>query len=124
MMKRLLLFMLLVSSVSITFTAKADKVKVMLDFRHFYAPEQGNYIETMMHFGGYSMKYRKNEKGILQGKLEITQIFRIGDSIVNYKKYEILTPEVRDSIYSDFFMLKNIELCINYSAKPHPERVS
>jgi GWxTD domain-containing protein len=95
---------------SITFSAKAEKVKVMLDFRHFYAPEQGNYIETMMHFGGYSMKYRKNEDGILQGKLFITQIFRLGDSIVSYKKYEILTPEVKDSVYSDFYDIQRFPL--------------
>ena len=109
-MKKLSLIILLFTLVSIPFSSKAEKIKVMLDFRHFYNPEQGNYIETMMHFGGYSMKYEKNSQGNLQGKLLVTQVFRKGDSVINFKKYEILTPEVSDSVYSDFYDIQRFQL--------------
>ena len=108
-MKRLLAILLFGICLMPLFS-HAEKIKVTLDFRHFYNPEQGNYLETMMHFGGYSMKYKENASGVLQGKLNITQVFRIGDSVVAFKKYEVLTPEVEDSVYSDFYDIQRFQL--------------
>lgn len=108
-MKKLLAIIFL-SVCMIPFLSHADKIRVTLDFRHFYNPQQGNYLETMMQFGGYSMQYRENANGKLQGKLNITQVFRIGDSVVAFKKYEVLTPEVSDSVYSDFYDIQRFQL--------------
>jgi len=51
--------------------------------------------------------FKKNEKNTYQGKLKITMLFKQGDLIKNFKKYELLSPEVSDSTKINVILLIN-----------------
>ena len=65
-MKKLLL--LLIFCVSLLNVAKAD-VQALFNYKQFYTPYGGTYVETYLSFIASSVKYKPNEKGILQANL-------------------------------------------------------
>ncbi|MBN4072096.1 GWxTD domain-containing protein [Flavobacteriales bacterium AH-315-E23] len=58
----------------------------------FLHPEGGPYVETYLAINGNSVIYKKNEKGELQGKVEVTVIYLQKDSIKYFDKYEVRSP--------------------------------
>jgi GWxTD domain-containing protein len=82
-------------------SVKAD-VQAIFNYKQFYTPYGGTYIETYLSFIASSVKYKPNEKGILQSNLLVTQIVKQGQEIIDFKKYEILGPELSDSIAVGF----------------------
>ena len=71
------------------------------DYKNFYSPQTGNYVETYLNIIGYSAEYKANEKGNLQAKIQITQIFKQNDKVVTFKKYNLSGPESMDSVAED-----------------------
>jgi len=86
------------------------KPQVCLDYKTYYTPENKPYIETILQFISPSLKFVANENGNLVSFVEITQIFKIGDSVIFIDKYLINSPEMKDSTIEDYFDLKRYQL--------------
>lgn len=86
------------------------KPQVYFDYKIYYTPTQNPYIETLLQFSSGSLKYLSNENGALVSAVEITQIFKLGDSIVLADKYIVNSPEMADSTVEDYFDVKRFQL--------------
>jgi len=96
-MRHLLIYIFLVFS-SLSFAIP----QAFFNYKIFYTPDQKPYIVTSLQFSGGTYKYRSTGEG-LQANVEITQIFRSGDSIVFFDKYLLSSPLMLDSIVEDFY---------------------
>lgn len=97
-----LLLLLTLSSVSDVF---AKKLNAIFSYATFYTHNDGPYIETYLLVDGKSVQYTANTQGKFQGVIEVTMIFKRNDSIINFKKYELLSPETQDTSIIDFNFL-------------------
>lgn len=79
-------------------SAFAGNLKAYFTYCTFYSPEDGPYIETYLSVMGGSAIYEKTAQNTFQGKIEITLIFKQGDEIKTFKKYNLLSPEITDSL--------------------------
>lgn len=82
-----------------------EYVHAQLFYSKFYSPSEGPYFETYLSVVGSSVVFTKNESGKFQGTIEITMIFTKDSLVVNYDKYELLSPEVTDTANIDFNFL-------------------
>ena len=73
------------------------QLKAYLTYSAFFSPENGPYLETYLSVIGNSVKYKKNQSGNFVGSIEITMLFRLGEEIKNFKKYNLSSPEISDS---------------------------
>jgi len=89
------------------------KPQVYLDYKTYYTPDNKPYIETLLQFVSPSLKFLANKNGDLVSSLEITQIFKIGDSVVFIDKYLVTSPEMKDSTIEDYFDIKRYQLNAN-----------
>jgi GWxTD domain-containing protein len=86
------------------------KPQVYFDYKVYFTPMKISYVETLLQFSSVSLKYLANENGNLESSLEVTQIFKIGDSIVLADKYIINSPEMIDSTIEDYYDVKRFQL--------------
>jgi GWxTD domain-containing protein len=84
---------------------QAKNVQAYLNYTVFDVPGQGPFIETYMSVSGKTVIYKTNDKGLFQGSIEVTIIFRQQGEIKNYDKYELFSPEVQDTSAIDFSFL-------------------
>ncbi|MFT7612299.1 MAG: GWxTD domain-containing protein [Parvicellaceae bacterium] len=90
---------------------ESDPLMAFFDYKNFYAPEQGNYIETYLSFAGHTIEYVKNANGNPQGEVQVTQIIKQHDSIIDFKKYNLKSPIIKnDSLILDFVDQKRWKL--------------
>ena len=94
--------------------ARSQALQAFMSYTIFNSPADGPYIETYLSVFGQSVNYIKKDNGKFQGTVEVTIIFRQGEEIVNYDKYEVLSEELDDtssSIYNFLsqqrYLLKN-----------------
>lgn len=76
----------------------AQLIKANFSFSTFSSPTNEPYIETYLYFNGSSLVYKTNSNNKLQATFEITYIFKQGDKIVDFKKYNVQSPEAADSL--------------------------
>ena len=76
----------------------AGNLKANFTYCTFNSPQDGPYLETYLSVIGGSAIYTKTDQQTFQGKIEVTFIFRQGDKITSYKKYNLLSPEISDSL--------------------------
>jgi len=96
-MKNIIVFLFLLLP-AISFNAEIPKfIQAQLFYSKFYSPEVGPYVETYLSVVGSSIEWQENEHGKLQGKVEVTMLFKDADSIVAFDKYELLSPEINDT---------------------------
>ncbi|HNQ59051.1 MAG TPA: GWxTD domain-containing protein [Bacteroidales bacterium] len=109
-MKKFLYIVLLLITVS--YSTFAKKLQASLNYATFYSPVDGPYIETYFSVNGNSVVFAWNENGLFRATIEIAMIFRQDEKIVNFKKYELLSPEIRDttSVAVDFIDQQRIPL--------------
>lgn len=88
-----ILFILLISV-----NTFAGNLKAYFTYCTFNSPDNGSYIETYLTVVGNSAIYQKTENNTFQSKIEITLIFKQGEEIKKFKKYNLLSPEVNDSL--------------------------
>ncbi|MEZ5195372.1 MAG: hypothetical protein R2764_02910 [Bacteroidales bacterium] len=90
---RLILFFLFVILFAGLNPVQAKKLNAFLSYSTFYSPDSGPYIETYLMADGNSVSFVKNENGKYQASIQVIMLFRKGDEIANYDKYELLSPE-------------------------------
>lgn len=71
-------------------------LEVYFMYSKFNSP-QGQYIETYMSTIGSSAVQKKNANGKFQSEIEVVMIFKANDSIVNFDKYVLRSPEASDT---------------------------
>ncbi|MCX6233107.1 MAG: GWxTD domain-containing protein [Bacteroidetes bacterium] len=75
----------------------ASNFQAYLFYSTFYSTQDGPFIETYISVVGKSVIFIKNENGKFQGSVEITMMFKQADVIKDFKKYELLSPEIDDT---------------------------
>lgn len=87
-------------------------VQAYFSYTTFNTPTSGPYIETHLSIMGNTALFVKNEIGKFQASLEVTMIFKQNDSIVEFRKFNLLSPEIDDTIQSkpNFIDLHRIPL--------------
>jgi GWxTD domain-containing protein len=96
------LFLLSVSVMLLVPSLQAKNLQAKFAYCSYFAPEKGPYMETYMEVAGKSVVYKALPSGLFQAAIEVTQLFRQGDSIRYYNKYNLLSPESKDTITSLF----------------------
>ncbi|MFH0896385.1 MAG: GWxTD domain-containing protein [Bacteroidota bacterium] len=97
-MKKLLLFCLILSAAG----AQAQFIQAFLAYSTFNAPEQGPYIETYVTIDANSIVFVKKDNGKFQGTIETTFIFKQNGIVKDFRKYNVLSPEVDDTSKTAF----------------------
>ena len=108
-MKRLVCFV--ITLMGLIGSAFAN-LEVYFMYSKFNSPE-GQYIETYMSTIGSSTTLVKNAAGKFQSEIEVVMTFSRGDSIVNFEKYLLHSPEIDDTVnavLSNFIDVQRIKL--------------
>lgn len=95
-MKKIFILSLLVL-IALPSLTQAKKLKAYLSYYTFNTPEQEPYLETHISVLGNSVEYLKNKKNQFQGSIGITMVIKKGDSIIAAEKYNLLSPELKDT---------------------------
>jgi len=90
-------FIVLTLWLLVGFTVNGSNLKAYFTYCTFNSPEKGPYIETYLSVLGSSVRHVKKADGKFQGSIQITLIFKQGDQIKNFKKYNLLSPELDDT---------------------------
>ncbi len=96
-MKKIVFVISIMLLTVVSFSAQAKRLQAYMSYSTFLSPSDGPYIETYMIVVGNSLKYVNNENSKYQGTIEITLIFRQDSVIKDFKKYNLLSPEVEDT---------------------------
>ena len=102
---------LLVFTVLFGFSAYSN-IKAYLNYSIFYAPGKGSYVEMYLDVTGSSVLFKK-QKLKYEAKIHVEVNFKHNDSIVVTRGYNILSPEVADTIDKPNFLDAQ-----RYSLKP------
>ncbi|MES2590201.1 MAG: GWxTD domain-containing protein [Bacteroidota bacterium] len=88
---------------------KNNNLKAYLDYKNFYNPEIGNFVEIHLQFVSYTLKYLPVQNG-LQSEVAVQYVFKKDNQIVKTDAYRLQSPLMRDSIIEDFYEIKRIDL--------------
>lgn len=95
-MKNLLtLLSILILSIGIT---HAKQLQAHLSYATFYHPQEGAYIETYLSISPQSIHYLGTDNGMYKGEVEITMLFKQGETVVTFDKYVLNSPTVSDTL--------------------------
>jgi GWxTD domain-containing protein len=110
-MKKFILILLLTVIGGIQYL-EAKNLHARFSYTSFYAPEKGPYIETYLSIEGHSANYQLLGPGLYQASIEASLLFKQGDSIRYFDKFNLLGPETADTLaaVSDFTDLHRISL--------------
>ena len=100
-MKRNLLILITPLLMLLSSNAFAE-VQAIFNYKQFQIPGKGIYIENYLSFVSSSLKYKIPTSDKLQARLLVTQLLKKNDSIVDFKKYNVLGPVLIDSVAVDF----------------------
>ena len=101
------IYFLLIFSVLFAAPSMAGKLKAHLNYSTFYSPDLGPYIETYLMVEGNTVQFIKNNNNKFQATVEVLVLFKIGDEIKEFNKYEVSSPELLDT-------LGGVHLMINF----------
>ncbi|HPT01208.1 MAG TPA: GWxTD domain-containing protein [Bacteroidales bacterium] len=80
-------------------------LRAFFSYTTFRSPEHGPYIETYLSVLGKSVQYVHKDNGKFQGSILVTMLFKQNDSIRDFRKYELFSPEVDDTTVINFSFL-------------------
>ncbi|OQX79060.1 MAG: hypothetical protein B6D61_04230 [Bacteroidetes bacterium 4484_249] len=80
----------------------AKNLGAFLSYSTFNSPETGPYIETYLTVAGNTVQFVKNDNNKFQAAIQVIMIFKNGEDVVNYDKYELMSPELDDTTSIDF----------------------
>jgi len=99
-MKRNILF----TTIALFFAVaiSANPIRAYLSYSTFNTPQNQPYIETYLAVNGSSVRQVLVSDSLYQGTIEVQLIFRLNDSIVNFDKFELAGPKLKDSLAGNF----------------------
>ncbi len=122
-MKKIVLVLLL-AFIAFPALTQARKLQAFMSYATFNSPSDGPYIETYLSVIGKSVVFVKNQNGKFQGTIEVTLIFSQSDKVIQFKKINLLSPEVEDTAAVNFsfidqqrFLLPNGEYTVDIQIK-------
>src|SRR5271154_3434146 len=80
-----------------------SSVQAFLNYAIFYAPGKGSYVEMYLDVAGSSVLF-KRQKLIYEAKIHIEINFKQNDSLVLKRGYDLLSPEMPDTIDKPNFL--------------------
>ncbi len=103
-----LVYLIFLSLISFSLSANLE---VYFMYSTFNSPD-GPYIETYLSTIGNSVEFVQNSNGTYSAEVEITMIFRKADSVVALDKYNLKSPEIKDTseLKPNFIDLQRISL--------------
>ncbi|MEO9258259.1 MAG: hypothetical protein ABI207_07750, partial [Crocinitomicaceae bacterium] len=96
-------------AVLFVFSAQASKIRMAFDYKTFYNPTSGNYLETYIQMLSSSVRYEKIN-GHYQGEVEIQIIISRNDTVAGFDKYRLKSAPIGDTIFEDFYSIKRFTL--------------
>lgn len=85
-----------------TNSIEAKRLNAFMSYTTFNSPEKGPFIETYMVVAGNSVEFKLNENNKYQASIQVIMLFKQGDEISNYDKYELFSPELDDTTSINF----------------------
>jgi GWxTD domain-containing protein len=82
--------------------AMSGNLRAYLSYASFVSPQDGPYVETYISVVGSSVVFSKTNTNKFQGAILVTMIFRQDSVIKDFKKYEVLSPEIEDTTKINF----------------------
>ncbi|MEI6900064.1 MAG: hypothetical protein WCL00_09310, partial [Bacteroidota bacterium] len=89
---------------ALPFTVNAKNLWAFLTYSTFNSP-QGPYVETYLTVAGNSVKYVTTTSGKFQATVNILMTFKLKDEIKAFKKYELKSPEIADTLSQNYEFL-------------------
>ena len=80
----------------------AKELDSFLSYTTFYSPDSGPFIETYISVDGNTLEYVLNENNKYQAAIQVLLLFKNGEEIANYDKYELFSPEYDDTLNVNF----------------------
>lgn len=80
------------------------------NYKRFYVPGKGPFIETYFDISGSSILLEKLNSGAYQGQVELTLIFKKGEEIVTFDKKVLQSPEMEENETVDFLDVQRFAL--------------
>jgi hypothetical protein len=97
MMRKILIIAFLASQGQL----QAQGLQATIDYKMFYAPGKGNFVEIYSSFNPTSSVLSPRDSG-LQSSIEVLYIIRKENKIIDYRKKNIISPVFMDSMFVDF----------------------
>ena len=105
---KLYLLVLYTFIVGITF-CQTTELKAYSDYKTYYSPQDGNYIEIQLQFVGNTLQHKKTALG-LQAEIGVELTMKKGDKLIISDAFRLVGPVVRDSIFDDFYDVKRFAI--------------
>ncbi|MFH0864977.1 MAG: GWxTD domain-containing protein [Bacteroidota bacterium] len=80
----------------------AKNLQAYLSYATFYSPSDGPYIETYLSVVGKTVEFIINANGKFQATVQIMMVFKKDDIIKDFKKIDLMSPEIDDTSSIDF----------------------
>ena len=90
----------------------SKELQALFQHASFYSPTEGPFIETYLKVFGPSAEFAKTPRGTYQASLEITVLFKQGEKITDFRKYNLLSSEIEDTVngVTNFIDMQRIPL--------------
>lgn len=103
-MKKPFLVILLLLIVVSNALGQRNQMKAFIDYKSYYSPEQGPYIDLQFQFVAYTIKFNPVDS-VLQAKVAVSTVITsdpTGDTVYT-NLFALESPRMRDSIVEDFY---------------------
>lgn len=100
-MKKILAALLLLAGTAFTPQLEARNLWAFLSYSTFNSPE-GPYIETYLSVAANSVTFVPVANGKFKATVNILMTFKQGNDIKAFRKYELASPEIADTLATDF----------------------
>jgi len=106
------IFFILISLFLATTVLSNNSLSAYFSYAPFYSERNGTYIETYIAVVGNSVVFKKNKNDMYQASIQITMLFKNGDDIKEFRKYNLFSPEVEDTLknFPNFIDLQRISI--------------
>jgi GWxTD domain-containing protein len=75
---------------------QAQQIQAYFGSNQFHVANSGAFLETYLTVIGETVVFKKNESGTLQANVEVTLLVKDGETIVDFKKYTLSSPEIAE----------------------------
>ncbi|MFZ5552869.1 MAG: GWxTD domain-containing protein [Bacteroidota bacterium] len=82
--------------------AQTYPLEVYHETKSFHAPDGKNMVEVYLQVNAATVKFSQKSNSTYQSTVEVTEIIKQGDKIIDYKKNEVSSPEMPDTAITDY----------------------
>jgi GWxTD domain-containing protein len=101
----LILLLALIGFTSLSNKALSKNLNAHFSYTVFNIPDNGPFVETYLSVAGNSVNFVPNDKGDFKASVEVLILFMQGKEVINYDKYLLSSPELKDTANINFSFL-------------------